>query len=157
MSEGNDKNNFSELNSMAAEPDIAAQENLSNQTHEMVGYKKPPVHSRFKPGQSGNRTGRPKGAFTAKGLFRKVMTEMLTVTDKGRPRKLSATELVFIALRNKGMKGDLKAIQLWSELAVKWELDDQKSMGGVFRIQFIDQEEKEADAVKKYSDIKERS
>jgi hypothetical protein len=25
-----------------------------------VGYKKPPVHSQFKPGQSGNLSGRPK-------------------------------------------------------------------------------------------------
>ena len=26
-----------------------------------VGYRKPPVHTRFKPGQSGNPKGRPKG------------------------------------------------------------------------------------------------
>ena len=155
MSEGNDKNNLPKLNSNTAEPDITAQENLSNQTREMVGYKKPPTHSRFKPGQSGNRKGRPKGAFTAKGLFRKVMTEMLTVSDKGKSRKLSATELVFIALRNKGMKGDLKAIQLWSELVVKWELDDQKSLGGVFRIEFVDYKANadDVEVVKKHPDI----
>ena len=28
---------------------------------ESVGYKRPPVHSRFKPGQSGNPGGKPKG------------------------------------------------------------------------------------------------
>lgn len=138
MSEGNDKNNFSELNSNAAEPDITAQEKLSNQTREMVGYKKPPMHSRFKPGQSGNRTGRPKGAFTAKGLFRKVMTEMLTVTDKGRSRKLTSAELAFMALRNKALKGDHKALQTMFELMDKWELDDQKNLGGVFRIEIVD-------------------
>jgi hypothetical protein len=27
-----------------------------------VGYKRPPQHSKFKPGQSGNPKGRPKGA-----------------------------------------------------------------------------------------------
>jgi hypothetical protein len=27
-----------------------------------VGFRRPPVASRFKPGQSGNRKGRPKGA-----------------------------------------------------------------------------------------------
>ena len=26
-----------------------------------VGYKKPPIHTRFKPGVSGNPKGRPKG------------------------------------------------------------------------------------------------
>jgi Family of unknown function (DUF5681) len=157
MDEGIDKNNLSKVNSNAAEPDTTAQENLSNQTREMVGYKKPPMHSRFKPGQSGNRTGRPKGAFSAKGLFRKVMNEKLTVTDKGRLRKLSSAELAFMALRNKVMKGDLKAIQLWLELAVKWELDDVKSLGGVFRIEFVDHKANadEAEVVKKYPDISE--
>ena len=29
--------------------------------HEAVGYKKPPKHSRFKKGQSGNPSGRRKG------------------------------------------------------------------------------------------------
>ncbi len=71
MDEGDDNNNQSKLNSNAIEPDITAQENLSNQTREMVGYKKPPTHSRFKPGQSGNRTGRPKGAFTLKACSAK--------------------------------------------------------------------------------------
>ena len=157
MDEGPDKNNQSKLNSNATERITIAQENLSNQTREMVGYKKPPTHSRFKPGQSGNRTGRPKGAFTAKGLFRKVMNEKLTVTDKGRLRKLPSAQLVFIALRNKVMKGDLKAIQLWLELAVKWELDDVKSLGGVFRIEFVDHKANSDDSevVKKYPDISE--
>ena len=27
-----------------------------------VGYKKPPLHTRFKKGQSGNPSGRPKGS-----------------------------------------------------------------------------------------------
>ena len=35
--------------------------NQSNPTYE-VGYKKPPVHTQFKKGQSGNQNGRPKGA-----------------------------------------------------------------------------------------------
>jgi len=28
---------------------------------EQIGYKKPPLHTRFKPGQSGNPAGRPRG------------------------------------------------------------------------------------------------
>ena len=137
MAETNDKNSLSELISNATEADTTAQENLSNQTREIVGYKKPPTHSQFKPGQSGNSKGRPQGAFTAKGLFRKVMNEKLTVTDKGRSRKLSSAELTFIALRNKAMKGDQKAIQLMVDLIEKWELVDQMGMGNVFRVEFI--------------------
>ena len=138
MSEGNDKNDHPELDSNPAETDATAQENLSNQTREMVGYKKPPTHSRFKLGQSGNHKGRPKGAFTAKGLFRKVMNEKLTITDKGRTRKLPSAELVFIALRNKALKGDLKALQTTFEFMHRWELEDLKGMGNVIRVEFID-------------------
>ena len=29
---------------------------------EKVGYRKPPANSRFRPGQSGNPKGRPKGS-----------------------------------------------------------------------------------------------
>lgn len=138
MDEGDDNSNQSKLNSNATELDISAQENLSNQIHTMVGYKKPPTHSRFKPGQSGNRKGRPKGAFTAKGLFRKVMNEKLTVSGNGTPRKLTSTELAFMALRNKALKGDLKALQTMFEFMHKWELDDEKNLGSVIRIEFVD-------------------
>ena len=34
-----------------------------------VGYGKPPQHSRFKPGRSGNPKGRPKGQPTASETF----------------------------------------------------------------------------------------
>ena len=33
-----------------------------NRKPRKVGYKNPPVHSRFKPGQSGNPKGRPRGS-----------------------------------------------------------------------------------------------
>jgi hypothetical protein len=33
-----------------------------------VGYAKPPVKTRFAPGQSGNPRGRPKGSKNRKGL-----------------------------------------------------------------------------------------
>jgi hypothetical protein len=38
-----------------------------------IGYKKPPRHSQFQPGQSGNRNGRPKQAPT----FAEVVTKNL--------------------------------------------------------------------------------
>ena len=38
-----------------------------------VGYRKPPKHTRFKPGQSGNLRGRPKGT---KNLKTDLMEEL---------------------------------------------------------------------------------
>ena len=157
MSKGNGIDNHLELNDNAAAPDSTAQEHLSSQTSEIVGYKKPPTHSQFKPGQSGNRKGRPKGAFTAKGLFRKVMNEKLTVTDKGRSIKLPSAELVFIALRNKALKGDLKALQTTFDFMRIWDLEDQKGIGNLFRVEFFNDQANadEALVVKKYPDILE--
>ena len=36
-----------------------------------VGYKRPPVSTRFKPGSSGNPKGRPKGQRNFKTIMRK--------------------------------------------------------------------------------------
>ena len=43
-----------------------------------VGYGCPPVHSQFKPGESGNPSGRAKGSQNLKTLFNKVLDEHLT-------------------------------------------------------------------------------
>jgi hypothetical protein len=39
---------------------------MSEQEEEKVGYRKPPAKTRFKPGQSGNLNGRPKGSVNLK-------------------------------------------------------------------------------------------
>ena len=41
----------------------------SKTNHDKVGYKHPPKHTRFKPGQSGNPRGRPKRARSLKAEF----------------------------------------------------------------------------------------
>ena len=39
---------------------------------EQVGYKRPPSHSRFKAGQSGNPRGSSKKARSSKGIFSEI-------------------------------------------------------------------------------------
>ena len=43
-----------------------------------VGYKKPPVASRFKPGSSGNPTGRPKAAVSFRADFAAELAELVS-------------------------------------------------------------------------------
>jgi hypothetical protein len=75
-----------------------------------VGYGKPPKRTRFAKGRSGNRRGRPRRTRNLKTDLRTVLEEDLTLTVAGREVKLSARRAMLIALRNKALKGDVRAI-----------------------------------------------
>jgi hypothetical protein len=75
-----------------------------------VGYRHPPVHSRFKPGQSGNPMGRPKKAQNASTLIGAVLGESIPVRENGRTRKISKLEASLTQLANKAAAGDVRAI-----------------------------------------------
>src|ERR1700738_614513 len=54
-----------------------------------VGYARPPRHSRFVKGNSGNPRGRPRGAEHIKTLLNEALNELVVVTDHGGRRKVS--------------------------------------------------------------------
>ena len=45
-----------------------------------IGYGRPPIHSRYKPGWSGNAKGRPKGSCNVKTDLKKVYTDKISYT-----------------------------------------------------------------------------
>ena len=74
-----------------------------------VGYGKPPKRTRFAKGRSGNRRGRLGDTRNLKTDLRTVLEEDLTLTIGGREVKISAQRAVLVALRNKALKGDVRA------------------------------------------------
>ena len=76
-----------------------------------VGYGRPPAHSQFKPGQSGNPHGRPKGAANLTTLIAKAMNEKVVVQEGGRRRTITKAEAAAKQLTNKAASGDLRAIR----------------------------------------------
>lgn len=61
---------------------------LEHGTYE-VGYGKPPKHSQFKPGQSGNPKGRPKGAKSPFTVLRDELQNKVVIKERGKLKKVS--------------------------------------------------------------------
>ena len=75
-----------------------------------VGYKNPPHHSRFKPGQSGNPLGRPKKQRpTLIESFDKELNTSVTLTEGGKRRRITKLQAIAKQQTNKAANGDYKA------------------------------------------------
>ena len=79
---------------------------------EKVGPGKPPRHTRFKPGQSGNPNGRPKGSKNFATILQQQLRKMVTITVDGKPKRLTVQEVIARRLANDSMKGTTKAMEL---------------------------------------------
>lgn len=73
-----------------------------------VGYCNPPVHSRFKPGQSGNPSGRAKGSQNLKTLFNKVLNEQISLREGSQVKKISKAEALVRGMVVGALKGDVR-------------------------------------------------
>jgi Family of unknown function (DUF5681) len=60
-----------------------------NEEADPVGYKRPPREHQFRPGRSGNPSGRPKGARNFKSELREELSELITVRDGEREIQVS--------------------------------------------------------------------
>jgi hypothetical protein len=74
-----------------------------------VGHKRPPFARRFKPGQSGNPSGRPKGSKNAKAVFLAIAHRKVRIREGGKLKYLTQLEVMLQAMALKAMKGDAKA------------------------------------------------
>jgi len=76
-----------------------------------VGYKKPPKHAQFQPGKSGNPKGRSKGAKSPTEPH-EVFDQLVSVTQKGKKKKITAIAAILNQVVIDAMKGDHKARKL---------------------------------------------
>ena len=82
-----------------------------------VGYGKPPTHSRFRPGQSGNPAGRREGVCNLKTDVMHTLRTPVKVKEGGRTRTRSTQEGALMVLREKALRGDPRALDRLLELA----------------------------------------
>jgi hypothetical protein len=82
-----------------------------------VGYGCPPEHSRFKPGQSGNPSGRAKGSQYLKTLFNKILNEEISLREGSDVKKLSKAEAIVRGVVIGALKGDSRNTAILFRLA----------------------------------------
>jgi len=88
-----------------------------------IGRGKPPVHSRYRPGQSGNPAGRRKGTRNLKTDVKRTLRMPLKVKEGARMRKKSTQEAALMVLREKALRGDARALDRLFELALRFNND----------------------------------
>lgn len=74
-----------------------------------VGYKKPPRHTQFKRGVSGNAKGRPKGVKNFATVIEEELCARIEVTENGKRRRISKREAIAKQTVNRAAAGDHKA------------------------------------------------
>jgi len=84
-----------------------------------VGYCKPPVHSRWKPGHCPNPRGRTKGALNLKTEIKLMLEAPIFVNDNGKPKKMTTLRAMLLRLREMALKGHDRYMALFLEHAFR--------------------------------------
>jgi hypothetical protein len=77
-----------------------------------VGFGKPPVHGRFKPGMSGNPSGRPKRGPSFRADLTDELQELTRIKDGDREIEVTKQRALAKTLVNSALARDPRALQL---------------------------------------------
>ena len=104
------------------------EQGVADPPRDKVGYKRPPMHTRFKPGQSGNPKGRPRGAGNLRTYVLKELKEKVGL--KGTNRRISKGEALVKKTFAKALGGDARATDQVIKLLEKIGHLDVTDSGG---------------------------
>jgi hypothetical protein len=85
--------------------------NKTENSDDVVGYKKPPRHTQFVPGKSGNPRGRPKKTKSISDVFTKHLNKKVAINIGGDVQKTSMLDAIAMKHINKAATGDTKSAE----------------------------------------------
>lgn len=97
-----------------------------------IGYKRPPVATRWKKGQSGNPSGRKKGTLNLRTDLMAELAEVIQINEGGSPRRITKQRALLKSLAARGIQGDARAANLILSLIARLlEPEEQPVSAGV--------------------------
>lgn len=97
------------------EPSDRCENTLSSNDYP-VGYCKPPRHSRFRKGQSGNPKGRPKFSKGLNTIIREEMLARIPVRTRNGEKYIPRAQAMVLKLLELAGKGDMRALRMLLDL-----------------------------------------
>ncbi len=91
--------------------------------------RRPPTATQFKPGQSGNPSGRPKGSRNLTTVLRHELAKRVKITEDGRTRQPTKLELVVQRLTHDSIKGQPRSLELLLKVRPRSTRSDRPMRG----------------------------
>ena len=95
-----------------------------------VGYKRPPRHSQFRPGQSGYPGGRERGVRNLRTDVKATLAGSVALNEKGKAKRVSTQEAMLLRLKEKALKGDTRSLEQFIRLAQMFNDDSPNDTSG---------------------------
>ncbi len=89
-----------------------------------VGYGKPPHHTQFQKGTSGNAKGRTKGAKNLKTDLVEELQEQVLIKEGGKRKAVSKQRAMIKSLMAMAVRGDTRAANLLLNMFIKLVPDE---------------------------------
>ncbi len=128
-----------------------------------VGYAKPSEDAKWKPGQSGNPSGRPKKPSDPDQMFMKHAMKETKVKIGDQTEQMTNFEVMLLSLFQQGAKGNIKAIKIvldkyretYRDMAASrtlepqeefsWEKEQEELWQMLEKVRYGEAEDKDAD------------
>jgi hypothetical protein len=106
-------------------------------THYEIGYRRPPQHSKWKVGQSGNPRGRRPGSKNGKTILRSVLNEKVSIKKDGKRIRVTTLEFLILKMKEFALKGDVKAFMTLFKLGLE-DSEGESDKPNVVEIELIE-------------------